>query len=541
VPKQLLFSDAARRKMLEGVDVLAHAVGTTLGPTGRNVILSKSFGGPTVTKDGVTVSKEIELSDPFENMGAKLVNVVASKTSDTAGDGTTTATILARAIFREGLRIVTSGANPTTVRRGIEKAVEAAVEELTTKISRPVSKKEEIAQVGTISANNDPVIGKLLADAVEKVGRDGVITVEEGKTAATTLVFVEGMQFDKGYLSPYFVTSPTTMEAVLDDALILLHEKKIANLRELIPLLEKVAQSGQPLIIIAEDVEGEALATLVVNKLRGILNICAVKAPGFGDRRKAMLGDMAILTGGTVISEDLGIKLENLQLDQLGKAKQVKVNKDSTTIIQGAGKREDIVKRIDQLRRQIEETESEYDKEKFQERLAKISGGVAVISVGAATEAEMKEVKARVEDALHATRAAADEGIVPGGGTALVRVIPAVQKVHDGMTGDEKVGAAIVLRALEEPVRHIASNSGHDGGVVAEEVKTQTGSTGFNANTGEYVDMFAAGIVDPTKVTRSALQNAASIAALMLTTEAMITNIKEDEEKGAARVEGSVR
>ncbi len=539
--KQLLFSDAARRKMLEGVDVLAHAVGTTLGPTGRNVIINKSFGGPTVTKDGVTVSKEIELPDPFENMGAKLVNVVASKTSDTAGDGTTTATILARAIYREGLRTITTGANPTAVRRGIEKAVEAAVEELTTKLSRPVSKKEEIAQVGTISANNDPVIGNLLADAVEKVGRDGVITVEEGKTATTTLDFVEGMQFDKGYLSPYFVTSPTTMEAVLDDALILLHEKKIANLRELIPLLEKVAQSGQPLIIIAEDVEGEALATLVVNKLRGILNICAVKAPGFGDRRKAMLGDMAVLTGGTVISEDLGIKLENLQISQLGRAKQVKVNKDSTTIIQGAGERSDIVKRIDQLRRQIAETESEYDKEKFQERLAKISGGVAVISVGAATEAEMKEVKARVEDALHATRAAADEGIVPGGGTALIRVIPAVQKVHEALTGDEKVGAAIILRALEEPVRHIASNSGHDSGVVADEVKSQTGSIGFNANSGEYVDMFAAGIVDPTKVTRSALQNAASISALMLTTEAMITNIKDDEEKGAARVEGSVR
>ncbi len=541
MPKQLLFSDAARRKMLEGVDILAHAVGTTLGPTGRNVILSKSFGGPTVTKDGVTVSKEIELADPFENMGAKLVNVVASKTSDVAGDGTTTATILARAIFREGLRTITTGANPTAVRRGIEKAVEAAVEELTTKLSRPVSKKEEIAQVGTISANNDATIGNLLADAVEKVGRDGVITVEEGKTASTTLEFVEGMQFDKGYLSPYFVTSPTTMEAVLDDVLILLHEKKIANLREMIPLLEKVAQSGKPLLIIAEDVEGEALATLVVNKLRGILNICAVKAPGFGDRRKAMLGDMAILTGGTVISEDLGLKLESLQLSQLGRAKQVKVSKDSTTIIQGAGKKDDILKRIDQLRRQIAETESEYDKEKFQERLAKISGGVALVSVGAATEAEMKEIKARVEDALHATRAAADEGIVPGGGTALIRVIPAVQKVHDALTGDEKVGAAIILRALEEPVRHIASNSGHDGGVVAEEVKNHTGSTGFNANTGEYVDMYTAGIVDPTKVTRSALQNAASIAGLMLTTEAMITNIKDDEEKNAARVEGSVR
>ncbi len=539
--KQLLFSDAARRKMLDGVDTLARAVGTTLGPTGRNVILSKSFGGPTVTKDGVTVSKEIELSDPFENMGAKLVNVVASKTSDVAGDGTTTATILARAIYREGLRNVTSGANPTAVRRGIEKAVEAAVEELAANVSRPVSKKEEIAQVGTISANNDPTIGNMLADAVERVGRDGVITVEEGKTATTTLEFVEGMQFDKGYLSPYFVTSPSTMEVVFDDALILLHEKKISSLREMIPLLEKVAQSGKPLLIVAEDVEGEALATLVVNKLRGILNICAVKAPGFGDRRKAMLGDMAILTGGTVISEDLGLKLENLQLSQLGKAKQVKVNKDSTTLIQGAGKKADIQKRIDQLRRQIEETESEYDKEKFQERLAKLSGGVALINVGAATEAEMKETKARVEDALHATRAAAEEGIVPGGGVALCRVIPAVQKVHDALAGDEKLGVAIVLRALEEPVRHIAANSGHDGAVVAEEVKSRSGSVGFNANDAEYVDMFKAGIVDPTKVTRSALQNAASIAGLMLTTEAMITNIKDDEKEGAARIEGSVR
>jgi len=539
VAKQLLFSDAARRKMMAGVDTLAHAVGTTLGPTGRNVILSKSFGGPTVTKDGVTVSKEIELPDPFENMGAKLVNVVASKTSDVAGDGTTTATILARAIYREGLRGITSGASPTAVRRGIEKAVEAAVAALTT-LSRPVSKKEEIAQVGTISANNDPTIGKMLADAVERVGRDGVITVEEGKTAETTLEFVEGMQFDKGYLSPYFVTSPTTMEVIFDDALILLHEKKIGSLRELIPLLEKVAQSGKPLLIIAEDVEGEALATLVVNKLRGVLNIAAVKAPGFGDRRKAMLGDLAILTGGTVISEDLGLKLENLQLSQLGKAKQVKVNKDSTTIIQGAGSRADIQKRTDQLRRQIEETESEYDKEKFQERLAKLSGGVALINVGAATEAQMKETKARVEDALHATRAAAEEGIVPGGGTALLRVIPAVETLSQTLTGDEKLGASIVLRALEEPVRHIAGNSGHDGAVIADDVKALTGSKGFNANTGEYVDMFEAGIVDPTKVTRSALQNAASIAALMLTTEALITSIKDDEEKGS-RAEGSVR
>ncbi len=538
--KQLLFSDAARRKMFEGVDLLARAVGTTLGPTGRNVILSKSFGGPTVTKDGVTVSKEIELADPFENMGAKLVNVVASKTSDVAGDGTTTATILARAIYREGLKNITAGANPTAVRRGIEKAVEAAVAELVGKISRPVSNKEEIAQVGSISANNDPAIGSMLADAVERVGRDGVITVEEGKTATTTLEFVEGMQFDKGYQSPYFVTNTTSMEAIFEDALILLHEKKISSLREMIPLLEKVAQSGKPLLIIAEDVEGEALATLVVNKLRGVLNICAVKAPGFGDRRKAMLGDMAVLTGGTVISEDLGLKLENLQLAQLGKAKQVKIDKDSTTIIQGAGKKAEIQRRIDQLRRQIEETESEYDKEKYQERLAKLSGGVALIRVGAPTEADMKQTKARIEDALHATRAAAEEGIVPGGGAALIRVIPAVTAVRDALSGDEKIGAAIILRALEEPIRHIASNSGHDGGVVADDVKARTGSIGFDANTSEFVDMFKAGIVDPTKVTRSALQNAASIAALMLTTEAMVTNIKDDEKEGA-RVEGSVR
>jgi chaperonin GroEL len=540
VAKQLLFSDAARRKILEGVDILAHAVGTTLGPTGRNVILSKSFGGPTVTKDGVTVSKEIELADPFENMGAKLVNVVASKTSDVAGDGTTTATILARAIYREGLKNITSGANPTAVRRGIEKAVEAAVEELT-KLSRPVSKKEEIAQVGAISANNDPEIGKMLADAVERVGRDGVITVEEGKTATTTLEFVEGMQFDKGYLSPYFVTNPSTMEVVFEDAQILLHEKKISNLREMVPLLEKVAQSGKPLLIVAEDIEGEALATLVVNKLRGVLNICAVKAPGFGDRRKAMLGDMAVVTGGTVISEDLGLKLENLQLSQLGKVKQVKVNKDSTTLIQGAGKKADIQRRIDQLRRQIEETESEYDKEKFQERLAKLSGGVALIRVGAPTEADMKQTKARIEDALHATRAAAEEGIVAGGGVALLRVVPAVQKLHDTLTGDEKVGVAIILRSLEEPIRHIAANSGHDGGVIADEVKSREGSIGFDANSGEFVDMFKAGIVDPTKVTRSALQNAASISALMLTTEAMITNIKDDEKDSSPRIEGAVR
>jgi chaperonin GroEL len=541
VAKQLLFSDAARRKMMGGVDILAQAVGSTLGPTGRNVIISKSFGGPLVTKDGVTVSKEIELPDPFENMGAKLVNVVASKTSDVAGDGTTTATILARAIYREGLRNVTSGANPTAVRRGIEKAVEVAVRELQEKLSRPVSKKEEIAQVAAISANNDPTIGNMLADAVERVGRDGVITVEEGKTASTTLEFVEGMQFDKGYLSPYFVTSPTTMEVIFEDALILLHEKKISSLREMIPLLEKVAQSGKPLLIVAEDVEGEALATLVVNKLRGVLNIAAVKAPGFGDRRKAMLGDMAVLTGGTVISEDLGLKLENLQLSQLGRAKKVKVDKDTTTIIQGDGKKADIQRRIDQLRRQIEETDSEYDKEKFQERLAKLSGGVALVRVGAPTEADMKQTKARVEDALHATRAAAAEGIVPGGGVALIRVIPAVEKLHAELQGDEKLGAAIVLRALEEPTRYIASNSGHDGGVIAQEVNSNSGAVGFDANTGNFVDMFEAGIIDPTKVTRTALQNAASIAALMLTTEAMVTSIKDDEKEGAAKIEGAVR
>jgi chaperonin GroEL len=527
--------------MMEGVDILARAVGTTLGPTGRNVILSKSFGGPAITKDGVTVAKEIELADPFENMGAKLVNVVASKTSDVAGDGTTTATILARSIYREGLKTITAGANPTAIRRGIEKAVEAAVSELTSKVSRPVSKKEEIAQVGAISANNDPTIGKMLADAVERVGRDGVITVEEGKTAETALEFVEGMQFDKGYLSPYFVTSPSTMEVLFEDALILLHEKKISTLREMIPLLEKVAQTGKPLLIVAEDVEGEALAALVVNKLRGVLNICAVKAPGFGDRRKAMLGDMAVLTGGTVISEDLGLKLENLQVSQLGKAKQIKVTKDNTTLIQGAGKKADITRRIDQLRRQIDETESEYDKEKFQERLAKLSGGVALIRVGAPTEADMKQTKARIEDALHATRAAAEEGIVPGGGVALLRVMPAVKKVDDSLSGDEKIGSGIVLRALEEPIRFIAANSGQDGAVVAEDVKAAKDAVGFDANTGQLVDMFKAGIVDPTKVTRCALQNAASIAALMLTTEAMVTNIKEDEKETAPRIEGAVR
>lgn len=538
--KQLLFSDAARRKLFDGVDTLAHAVGTTLGPTGRNVIIDKSFGGPTVTKDGVTVSKEIELDDPFENMGAKLVNVVASKTSDVAGDGTTTATILARAIYREGLKSVTSGSNPTAIRRGIDKAVAGAVEFLQTKLARAVSKKEEIAQVGAISANNDYTIGNMLADAVERVGRDGVITVEEGKSSSTTLDFVEGMQFDKGYLSPYFVTNPTTMEAEMDDPYILLYEKKISSIRDMIPVLEQTAQTGRGLVIVAEDVDGEALSLLVVNRLRGLLKVVAVKAPGFGDRRKAMLGDMAILTGGTVISDDLGIKLENVDLNHLGTAKQVKVNKDSTTIIQGAGSKEEIQRRIDQLRRQIEETESEYDREKFQERLAKLSGGVALINVGAATEAAMKELKARVEDALHATRAAAEEGIVPGGGAALLKARPAIQAVLESLSGDERIGAAIVLRAVEEPIRHIAGNSGIDGGVVVDEVGTSEAPIGYNANTGEFVNMFDAGIIDPTKVTRSALENAASIAGLMLTTEAMITNIKEDDEK-APKAEGVVR
>lgn len=538
--KQLLFSDAARRKLFDGVDTLAHAVGTTLGPTGRNVIIDKSFGGPTVTKDGVTVSKEIELDDPFENMGAKLVNVVASKTSDVAGDGTTTATILARAIYREGLKSVTSGSNPTAIRRGIEKAVSGAVEFLQTKLAKPVSKKEEIAQVGTISANNDATIGNMLADAVERVGRDGVITVEEGKSSSTTLDFVEGMQFDKGYLSPYFVTSPTTMEAVMEDPFILLYEKKISSIRDLIPILEQTAQSGRGLVIVAEDVDGEALSLLVVNRLRGLLNVVAVKAPGFGDRRKAMLGDMAILTGGTVVSDDLGIKLESVDLKHLGTAKQVKVSKDSTTIIQGSGSKEELQRRIDQLRRQIEETESEYDREKFQERLAKLSGGVALINVGAATEAAMKELKARVEDALHATRAAAEEGIVPGGGSALLKARPTIQAVMDSLSGDERIGASIVLRAVEEPIRHIASNSGIDGGVVVDEVGTSDAPIGFNANTGEFVNMFEAGIIDPTKVTRSALENAASIAGLMLTTEAMITNIKDEDEK-APKGEGVVR
>jgi chaperonin GroEL len=539
--KQLLYSDDARKKLLNGADKLSHAVGITLGPTGRNVILDKSFGGPTVTKDGVSVSKEIDLPDPFENMGAKLVNAVAQKTSDIAGDGTTTATILALSIYQEGLRNITAGANPMNVKRGIDKAVEAVVKQLESQ-SKKVTKPEELEQVAGISANNDPTIGKLMAEAFEKVGKDGVITVEEGKTSETTLEFVEGMQFDKGYISPYFITDATEMKAELEDCYILIHEKKLANVRDMLPLLEKIAQGGKPLLIIAEDVESEALAALVVNKLRGVLQVCAVKAPGFGDRRKAMLGDIAILTGGQFISEDLGIKLENVELSQLGQAKTVRVEKENCTIISGAGKKADIQKRIEQIRAQMEQTESEYDKEKFSERLAKLTGGVAIIRVGAATEADMKQKKGRVEDALHATRAAVAEGILPGGGVALVQSISTVRSLAKKLEDDEKLGAEIVVRALEKPIRTIAENSGVDGAVVADEVRQRgekNSAIGYNANTGEYVDMFKAGIVDPTKVTRSALQNAASIAGLMLTTEVMITKIDEDEPK--SKVAGAIR
>jgi chaperonin GroEL len=538
--KQLLYTDDARKKLLGGADKLAHAVGSTLGPTGRNVIIDKSFGGPTVTKDGVTVSKEIDLPDPFENMGAKLVNAVAQKTSDVAGDGTTTATILALSIYQEGLRNITAGANPMAVKRGIDKGVEATVKFLDG-MSKQLKSKEEMEQVASISANNDPVIGKLMADAFEKVGKDGVITVEEGKTSETTLEFVEGMQFDKGYISPYFVTTQE-MKCELEDPYILIYEKKLSNVRDMLPLLEKVAQAAKPLLIIAEDVESEALAALVVNRLRGVLQVCAVKAPGFGDRRKAMLGDIAILTGGQFISEDLGLKLENITLDQLGKAKNVVVEKENCTIINGAGKKPNIQKRIEQIRAQMDQTESEYDKEKFSERLAKLTGGVAIIRVGAATEADMKQKKGRVEDALHATRAAVAEGILPGGGVALIRAIDSVEAAAKKLEGDEKSGCEIVARALEKPLRTIAENSGVDGAVVADEIRQRgekTAAIGYNANTGEYVDMFKAGIVDPTKVTRSALQNAASIAGLMLTTEVMITRIDEDEPKN--RVAGAVR
>jgi chaperonin GroEL len=526
--KQLQFDETARHTLLRGVEKLAKAVKATLGPSGRNVILDKKFGSPTITKDGVTVAKEIELEDPYENMGAQLVREVASKTSDVAGDGTTTATILAESIYREGLRNVTAGANPTSLQRGIMKGVDAIIEELK-KLSKKVSDRTEIAQVATVSANWDKTIGEIIADAMDKVGKDGTITVEEAKSIETSLDVVEGMQFDKGYLSPYFVTNAEAMEAVLENAYILIHEKKISSLKDLLPLLEKVAKAGRPLLIIAEDVEGEALATLVVNKLRGTLQVCAVKAPGFGDRRKAMLEDIAVLTGGRCITEDLGIKLENIKLEDLGKAKRVTIDKENTTIVEGEGKSADIKARVAQIRRQIEETTSDYDREKLQERLAKLAGGVAVINVGAATETEMKEKKARVEDALHATRAAVEEGIVPGGGVALLRAQKALDNVK-GLEGDEKVGVAIVRRAIEEPTRQLADNAGREGALVVEEVKKRKGNEGYDVSNDEYTDLVKAGIVDPTKVTRSALQNAASIAGLLLTTEALVTEIPEKEK-----------
>jgi chaperonin GroEL len=526
--KQLQFDESARHTLLRGIEKLAKAVKATLGPSGRNVILDKKFGSPTITKDGVTVAKEIELEDPYENMGAQLVREVASKTSDVAGDGTTTATILAESIYREGLRNVTAGANPTSLQRGIMKGVDAIVEDLK-KLSKKVSDRTEIAQVATVSANWDKTIGEIIADAMDKVGKDGTITVEEAKSIETTLEVVEGMQFDKGYLSPYFVTNAEAMEAILENAYILIYEKKISSLKDLLPLLEKVAKAGRPLLIISEDVEGEALATLVVNKLRGTLQVCAVKAPGFGDRRKAMLEDVAVLTGGRLISEDLGIKLENIKLEDLGRTKRVTVDKENTTIVEGEGKKADIQGRVAQIRRQIEETTSDYDREKLQERLAKLAGGVAVINVGAATETEMKEKKARVEDALHATRAAVEEGIVPGGGVALLRAQKALDNVKN-LEGDEKVGVAIVRRAIEEPTRQLADNAGREGALVVEEIKKRKGNEGYDVANDEYTDLVKAGIVDPTKVTRSALQNAASIAGLLLTTEALVTEIPEKEK-----------
>ncbi len=526
--KQLQFDESARHTLLRGIEKLAKAVKATLGPSGRNVILDKKFGSPTITKDGVTVAKEIELEDPYENMGAQLVREVASKTSDVAGDGTTTATILAESIYREGLRNVTAGANPTSLQRGIMKGVDAIVEDLK-KLSKKVSDRTEIAQVATVSANWDKTIGEIIADAMDKVGKDGTITVEEAKSIETTLEVVEGMQFDKGYLSPYFVTNAEAMEAILENAYILIYEKKISSLKDLLPLLEKVAKAGRPLLIISEDVEGEALATLVVNKLRGTLQVCAVKAPGFGDRRKAMLEDIAVLTGGRLISEDLGIKLENIKLEDLGRAKRVTIDKENTTIVEGEGKKADIQGRVAQIRRQIEETTSDYDREKLQERLAKLAGGVAVVNVGAATETEMKEKKARVEDALHATRAAVEEGIVPGGGVAFLRTQKALDNIKD-LEPDEKVGVAIVRRAIEEPTRQLANNAGREGALVVEEVKKRKGNEGYDVANDEYTDLVKAGIVDPTKVTRSALQNAASIAGLLLTTEALVTEIPEKEK-----------
>jgi chaperonin GroEL len=526
MPKQVLFNDEGRAALLRGINVMASAVKATMGPKGRNVIIDKKFGSPTITKDGVTVAKEIELKDPFENMGAQMLKEVASKTSDIAGDGTTTATVLAQAIVREGLKNVTAGANPMGLKRGIDQAVDVVVGELK-RMSKSTKDRKEIAQVATIASNNDKTIGDLVAEAMEKVGKDGVITVEESKSAETALDVVEGMQFDRGYLSPYFVTDPERMETVVEDALILIYEKKLSVMKDMLPLLEQVARVGKPLVIVAEDVEGEALATLVVNKLRGTLNAVAVKAPGFGDRRKAMLEDLAVLTGGQAITEDLGIKLENIKLDDLGKAKKVVVDKDNTTIVDGAGKPAAIEARIKQIRAQIEETTSDYDREKLQERLAKLVGGVAVIKVGAPTETAMKEKKARVEDALNATRAAVEEGIVAGGGVALLRASTAIESLS--LEGDEKVGALIVKRALEEPIRQIVQNAGLEGSVIVAKVKAEKGANrGFDAETLEFVDMMQAGIIDPTKVERVALQNAASVASLILTTQVLVTDLPED-------------
>ena len=537
--KQMKYEGDARQAILAGVSKLTKAVATTLGPSGRNVIIDKKFGSPQITKDGVTVAKEVELPDPFENMGAQMVREVASKTNDVAGDGTTTATILGEAIYREGLKNVTAGANPQAVKRGIDKAAVAATEAIA-KLAKKVSTTEEIAQVATISANSDAEIGNIIADAMDKVGKDGTITVEDGKTTETTSDVVEGMQFDKGYLSPYFVTAAENMECVLDNPYILIYEKKISNLNDMLPLLQGVAKSGRPLLIIAEDVEGEALATLVVNKLRGTLQICAVKAPGFGDRRKEMLKDIAILTGGQVISEDLGIKLENVTLEQLGKAKRVTVDKENTTIVEGAGKSSDIQGRVAEIKHQIETTTSDYDREKLQERLAKLAGGVAVIKVGAQTEAAMKEKKDRVDDALHATRAAVEEGIVPGGGVALVRCQKAVEKCAESLSGDEKIGAEILGRAMEAPLRQLVTNAGLEAALIVEKVKGEKGNVGYNVANGEFVDLVKAGIVDPAKVTRTALQNAASIAGLLLTTECMVTEIPEPKTPAPAMPDGGM-
>jgi len=526
--KQLIFNEEARRKVLKGVEILSQAVKVTLGPKGRNVVIEKKFGSPTITKDGVTVAKEIELEEPYENIGAQLVKEVAEKTSDTAGDGTTTATILAECIFKEGLKNVAAGANPMALKRGIEKAVEVVVEELK-KISKSVKGKKEIAQVATIAANGDTKIGELIADAMEKVGKDGVITVEEAKSMATTMEVVEGMQFDQGYLSPYFITDAEKMECVLEDPYILIYEKKISNVKDMLPLLEKIARSGKPLLVIAEDVEGEALATLVVNKIRGTLSCVAVKAPGYGDRRKAMLEDIAILTGGRAITEDLGIKLESIGLEDLGRAKRVRIDKENTTIVEGAGKTNAIQGRINQIKKQIGETDSDYDREKLQERLAKLAGGVAVINVGAATETEMKEKKARVEDALHATRAAVEEGIIPGGEVGLLRAIPALEKLD--LEGDERIGANIIKRALEEPLRQLVSNAGFEGSVIVEQIKKEKTNVGFDAEKNHVTEMFEAGIIDPTKVARTALQNAASIASLLITTEVVVAEKPEKKEE----------